>query len=197
MRDDVSSTPVHVVDDVGHAARALQLWHTDPDFLDKQGRPIDLRFDFEGASFTELVRRVGGDVPAGAVRAELIAAGGISELSNGTYRVAKRFYVPSGLNEDLVVGFGYIVAPLLDALRHNVTDAGGPYLQRVAYSDHLPLEHIAGFRALTHKQAEEFLSSVDAWLSANEGKSIDDGQKAGRVGVGVFYFQTDADPEES
>jgi hypothetical protein len=196
LRDDAASAPIGLVDDIGQAARALQIWHTDPDFLDKHGQPLDLFFEADGVSFTELVRRVGGDVPAGAVRAELLAAGGVSDLSNGAYRVGKRFFVPAGLNEDLVVGFGYIVAPLLESLRHNVMDSSAPYLQRVAYTDHLPVDRVASFRDLTHEKAEEFLSSVDSWISANEAKEIDVGQRAGRIGIGVFYFQTDVLPEE-
>ncbi|MDH4312345.1 MAG: DUF6502 family protein, partial [Gammaproteobacteria bacterium] len=67
---------------IGIPARALQLWHSDRIFLSESGLPIDLPFDDGEQSFSGLVKRVGGDVPAGAVRAELLSAGGMVELPN-------------------------------------------------------------------------------------------------------------------
>src|SRR4030095_6312016 len=66
-------------------ARVLQLWHSE--YVADNGDPLDLEFDGNPRSFTDLVRRVGGDVPAGAVRAELLSAGGMIELPNGKLRV--------------------------------------------------------------------------------------------------------------
>jgi hypothetical protein len=189
LREELTLAPDDLVEQVGRAARALEVWHSDPDFLTKEGRPKDLSFDAGDSSFVELVRRVGGDVPAGAVRAELVAAAGITELSNGMYRVEKRYYIPAALNEDLVVGFAFIVAPLLDALRHNIEKPSDAFLQRVAYSDHLPQELTRAFRTMTHEQAEQFLETVNAWLSANEAESGTSSKMAGRVGVGVYYFE--------
>ena len=69
----------------------------EPTFVDKSGLPIDLPFDGGEQTFSGLVKLVGGDVPAGAVRAELLAAGGIVELPNGKFRAQKRFFVPDSL----------------------------------------------------------------------------------------------------
>jgi len=175
---------------IGRPARALQLWHSDPEFLDENGAPIDLPFDDGSPTFSNLVKLVGGDVPPGAVRAELLAAGGMIELSNGKFRAQKRFFVPATLDEDLIVGFAFIVAPLLEALQHNLENSSGPFIQRVAYSDHLPNSDLSAFREVSHAQAENLMNSIDEWLTEREdrSKAAEDGTK--RVGVGVFYFES-------
>lgn len=174
---------------IGRPARALQLWHSETAFLDESGSPIDLPFDGGDQTFSGLVKLVGGDVPAGAVRAELLAAGGMVELPNGKFRVQKRFFVPSALDEDLIVGFSFIVAPLLETLSHNLEDPSAAVIQRVAYSDHLPQAALAEFRDVSHAQAEGLMNSVDEWISAREDLSDATGDLTRRVGVGVFYFE--------
>jgi hypothetical protein len=141
------------------------------------------------------MKLVGGDVPAGAVRAELLAAGGMVELPNGKFRVQKRFFVPSALDEDLIVGFSFIVAPLLETLSHNLDDPSAAFIQRVAYSDHLPQGALEEFRNVSHMQAEGLMNSIDEWISAREGTSIVSGDPPKRVGVGVFYFEGDKTSE--
>lgn len=173
-------------------ARVLQLWHSELGFIDNGNSPLDLAFDEGSMSFSELVKRVGGDVPAGAVRAELIAAGAVVELPNGKLRALKRFFVPAALDEDLVIGFAFVVAPVLETLSHNISNPSTAYIQRVAYSDHLSDEALSDFRKIGHERAEDLITSVDRWLSLNEssdGTAEDSGRRAG---VGVFYFDSRA-----
>jgi hypothetical protein len=180
---------------IGRPARALQLWHSEPAFLDENGTPIDLPFDDGNPTFSGLVRLVGGDVPAGAVRAELVAAGGMVELPNGKFRVQKRFFVPSALDEDLIVGFSFIVAPLLETLSHNLEDPSTAVIQRVAYSDHLPKEAVDQFRDVSHMQAEGLMNTIDKWISEREDLSGTAEDLSKRVGVGVFYYESGKTPK--
>ena len=175
-------------------ARVLQLWHSDPAFLDGGGSPLDLAFDEEKPSFSELAKRVGGDVPAGAVRAELVAAGAIVELPNGRLRVLKRFFVPAALDEDLVIGFAFVVAPVLETLSHNISNPESALIQRTAYSDHLSEEALSNFRKIGHEQAEGLITSIDEWLSLNESKDASAEDSSKRAGVGVFYFESRPTP---
>jgi hypothetical protein len=183
----VSATTDHIV----RPARVLQLWHSDSRFLEANGNPVDLPFDQESPSFSDLARLVGGDIPAGALRAELLAAGGIQELPNGKLRVEKRFFIPSALDEDLIVGFAMIVAPMLETLKHNLTNPDDAFIQRVAYSDHLPASEVAALKQLSYTRSAELIQSIDEWISLRE---IDVQSKLAsgrRVGVGVFYFDND------
>jgi hypothetical protein len=175
---------------IGRPARALQLWHSEPDFLDENGGPLDLSFDDDEPSFATLVRRVGGDVPAGAVRAELLAASGMAELPNGRFRAQQRFYIPSAFGEDLVVGLAFIVSPMLQTLSHNLKSPAGAFIQRVAYSDHLLETDFPLFREFGHAKAAEFMQRIDQWLAQHEDKAATTTENIDRrVGVGVFYFE--------
>jgi len=173
----------------GRPARVLQLWYSHP-LYQVDGRPIDLHFDQGDVSFASLVRLVGGDVPAGAVRAELISAGGMIELPDGRLRVCKRHFVPVDLGEDLVVGFAFIVAPLLETLEHNSTDPAAAYIQRVAYSDDLPESEHPAFKQIAHQRAETLVQTVDEWIAEHEADPLSTKAKSKRLGLGVFYFET-------
>ena len=174
----------------GRPARVLQLWYSHPLFQ-VDGRPIDLHFDEGDVNFTSLVRLVGGDVPAGAVRAELLSAGGMIELDDGLLRVCKRHFVPVELGEDLIVGFAFILAPLLETLEHNSSKPATAYIQRVAYSDNLPASEQGIFREIAHQRAEALVHHVDEWITAHEENPLTPTNGNKRLGVGVFYFETD------
>jgi hypothetical protein len=176
----------------GRPARVLQLWHSHPLFQGKDDKPIDLPFDEGEQNFTTLVKLVGGDIPVGAVKAELLSAGGMMELPDGKLRVCRRHFVPVDFGEDLVVGFAFIVAPLLETLEHNAADPASAFIQRVAYSDNLPRpEHVA-FKALAHQRAEHFVQGVDEWLTAHEENPMESDSSGKRLGVGVYYFESPA-----
>ena len=94
-----------------------------------------------------------------------------------------------GSDEDLIVGFEFIVAPVLESLNHNLDDPSSAFIQRVAYSDHLPQGALAEFRNFSHMEAEGLMNSIDEWMSAREDPIGVSGGQSKRVGVGVFYFE--------
>jgi hypothetical protein len=173
-----------------HAARTLQFWYSDARFVDAAGRPKDLSFSGDDESFTALVRAVGGDVPPGAVRAELLAAGSIVETATGSLKAVRRYFVPGNIDEDLVVGLAQIVHPVIEGLARN-TGAGksDPFLQRLSYSDRLFPAAVPLFRQIARERSANFVQSIDDWLSSNETNSECAASPPLRVGVGVFYFE--------
>jgi hypothetical protein len=174
----------------GHAARVLQLWHSDPRFIDERGEPLALPFGVLDASFGNIVRAAGGDVPAGAVRAELIEAGAVVETEDGCLRPVMRYFVPANVGEDLLVGFTHILLPVLDGLSNNTdTMKERSVVQRLAYSDRLLPAAVPLFRELSQKRAEAFLNGMDDWLAASEVTSEVETPQALRVGIGVFYCE--------
>lgn len=173
-----------------HAARVLQLWHVDPAFVDHEGNPKVLPVSGDSETFSALVRAAGGDVPPGAVRAELLAAHAINEMPDGRLAPVRRYFVPSDVGEDLVVGLTHILAPVLEVLAHNTGSVKHePFVQRLAYSDRLIPAAVPLFRHLAQARATDFLQSIDDWLSSNEESTPRPGAKGLRVGVGVFYYE--------
>ena len=172
------------------AARILQLWHSDPRFIGNDGRPRDLLIEGSAESFVGLVRSAGGDVPPGAVKAELIAAGALSEIGDGHVRVLKRDYVPEDIGEELIVGLTLVVYPAIAGLAHNVEQHGQhTFMQRVAFSDRLIPAAAPLFRQVARKRSTDFVQSVDDWLSSNEVRSEGPAGAGDYVAVGVFYYE--------
>lgn len=174
----------------GHAARVLQIWYSDRSFLNAHKSPIDLPFAGDVHSFVNLVRLAGGDVPPGAVKAELLAAGAIIETDQGLLRAQKRHFIPGDVGEELVVGLDQIVRPVIDALARNTGPLRGqPFFQRIAYSENLTPAAMQLFRQTADRRCEEFVQSVDDWFSENECSPGNRQAGTPRVGVGAFYFE--------
>ena len=152
-----------------HAARVLQLWHSDPRFVQWDGAPEVLRFSDGDRSFSALVKAAGGDVPPGAVRAELLAASAVIELDDGSLKVLKRHFVPADLGEELLVGFTHMVIPVLEGLARNTSGvAKEPSVQRLAYSRRLMPSALPLFRHIARERCGDFVQSVDDWLVSHE-----------------------------
>lgn len=181
----------------GHAARILQIWHSDLRFLSPDGMPRELPYAGDDASFITLARLVGGDIPAGAVRAELMSAGAVTETVDGLLKPIKRHFVPGNVDEDLVVGLNHIVYPVVEGLARNTGPLKeDPFVQRLAYSDRLLPAAVPLFRQLARDKSVAFLASVDDWLSAHEVQPDMEFKETTRVGIGVFFFEG-APPEDS
>lgn len=172
-----------------HAERVLQLWHADSRFVDKRGAPRELAIADGDVNFSDLVKAAGGDLPAGAVKAELLAAGAVAELEDGSLRPIKRHFVPADVGEELLVGFTHMIIPVLEGVARNTDErCNTPFIQRLVYSDRLSPDAAPLFRRVAREQVTGFVQSVDDWLSANEVPDAEVRQMC-RYGIGVFYFE--------
>ena len=182
------------VDHSGPPARVLHFWHSDPVYLNEDGSPMPLEFEGTGPSFSSLVRAVAGDVPPGAVRAELRKAAAILETDAGQIVAAKRYYIPVNVDEKVITVLSSMMFPLAAGLDHNTDPerkAGG-FIQRVAFSERLDSQLVPDFRTWSRAEAIRFIESVDDWIAKHESaKEIEvrDDSRSGTVSVGVFYYE--------
>jgi hypothetical protein len=182
-------------DHSGPPARVLHAWHSDSRFVDHGGLPMALRFDGDGANFALLVRAVAGDVPPGAVRAELKRASAIAETSDGRLVPTKRYYVPGNVDEKAITVMSGMLFPLAAGIDHNSKPGRtvDGFIQRFAYSGSLPRNTVPAFREWSRKEAIAFIESMDDWLAKNESPSTSPRHGEGGVpeiaGVGVFYYE--------
>jgi hypothetical protein len=187
------------VDHSGPPAKVLHAWHADPRFIQPSGEPRDLSFEDGDANFVELVRAVAGDVPPGAVRAELKRAGAIEDLENGLIRPVKRYFVPGDFDEKAITIISGILFPMMGSVDHNSNpnrNSAG-FIQRFAYSSKLPAKDRLAFRVWSRTEATKFIESIDDWIASHEGdlatdigptRESDTGD-VDMVGVGVFYYE--------
>lgn len=181
------------VDHSGPPARVLHFWHSDPRFLQPDGSPRVLDFEGSHPSFSSLVRAVAGDVPPGAVRAELRKAGAIVDADSGQIAVTKRYYIPVNVDEKVITVLSSMMFPLAAGLDHNSNPERkvDGFIQRVAFSERIDAKFVPVFRAWSRAEAVRFLESIDDWLAAHEtepesGGIIDVGNV---VSIGVFYYE--------
>jgi hypothetical protein len=180
-------------DHSGPPARVLHAWHVDSRFLDDQGQPRNLQFQDDEQGFSALVRAVAGDVPAGAVRAELKRAGAIGDMEDGSLQVIKRYYVPGDVGEKAITVISGMLFPLAAGVAHNADPvrASEGFIQRFAFSDSLDPQARLEFRRWSRRQATEFIESMDDWLAQHEGAVRPDQRTVGSLtaGIGVFYYE--------
>ncbi len=187
-----SSRPSRI-DQYGPPARVLHAWHADPQFLESDGTPRALDFEGTEPSFVSLVRTAGGDVPPGAVRAELRRAGAIAETEGGRLTVTKRFYVPGNVDEKAITALSSMLFPFAAGLDHNSnpdrrTDG---FIQRIAYTEKLDYRLVPTFRTWSRGEAIRFVESIDDWLARHESEPESERPKGAPriVGMGVFYYE--------
>jgi len=187
-----SSRSAAWVDGSAVPAQLLHLWYTDPKYVDAAGAPLQLPMLGPSPSFAELVRSVSGDVPLGAVRAELKQAGAIEEMSDGTVQVLKQYYVPGNFDEKALTAIVGSLFTLAATTEHNANPARVTpgYLQRFAYSHSLQDEAVDQFRRWSRIQATDFIESMDRWLGANEPAESTKAERSSNqiVGVGVYFY---------
>jgi Family of unknown function (DUF6502) len=191
---EVNRISVERSDHAGPPARVLHAWHFDPRFLSEEGGPLDLYFDGPSPNFADVVRAEAGDVPPGAVRAELLRAAAMIELENGMLRPLKRYFVPGDFDEKAITVMSGMLYPFLSGLDHNSNPlrSSPGFIQRIAYATLLP-EDRERFRGWSREQATKFIESVDDWLMSRQ-ISLDDDVVEPISGVGVFFYEgTEAD----
>lgn len=179
-------------DSSGPLARVLHAWHVDRRFVCDDGAPRDLEFQDVEHGFDALVRSVAGDVPPGAVRAELKLAGAVADLEDGRLRVIKRHYVPGNVDDKAITVMSKLVFPLVAGIVHNSDPArtSDGFIQRFAFSDSLDPSVIPQFRKWSRSEATKFLETTDDWLAAHETAPADNPKpRPVTAGIGVFYYE--------
>jgi hypothetical protein len=182
---------------INRAARVLNGWAQDPDFLDGRGAPASLPFEAErSVSFSDLVRRHGADVTARAVMDELLRVGSIRRLKDGRLRPLDRVYLPRTDASEKLAILGTDVADLIAAIDHNITQPEQePFYQRKVAYDNLPAEYLPKLRGLVRRNAQKLLERLDAEMARHDRDVTPDPSSPGgkRAMVGIYYFEDDRD----
>ena len=175
--------------------QVLHRWHTENEFLTKNGLPKPLAFDGERISFATLVKQYGGDIPPGAMRTELKRIRAIEEQEDGKLVAKKRSVIGTENHERLVSGLAHVLYPAALTMAHNTRSdlKDETWVHLSASTSSVRKNDLARVRRVSSDRASEFIESVDDFLAAYETlydsePSADDGRA---VGIGVFYFEED------
>jgi hypothetical protein len=171
----------------------LHRWFTEHEFLDSDGKPRELDFDGEQGSFSDLVRKYGGDIPPGAMRTELKRIEAIQDNDDGKLRVLKRNVSGREINQRLADGLEFVVYPALLALANNTSreTTEETWVMRTAATSRVRDSDVPRLRRISSDRLAEFVESIDDLFAAYETLHDDDPSESSEkaVGVGVYYFE--------
>ena len=195
IRDKTETGKTTALEKLTPMGQVLHRWHTEREFVAKDGEPAVLRFSGEGTTFSQLVKKYGGDIPPGAMRTELKRIEAVEELEDGSLRAVKRGVVGLKGHDRLISGLAHVVYPSAMALAHNIAveDDADLWAHRSASTQFVRNSDLQRIRRVSSDRANAFIESVDDFLAAYETLyDVDTATDAGTaVGIGVFYFEED------
>jgi len=179
----VKSTPITEI---------LHRWHAEDEFLDDRGRPASLSFSGDSGSFSSLVKKYGGDVPAGAMRAELNRVGAIDEDAGGNLSVKRRSFWPTDQTEKLESALVHHVYPLMSSVAYNTDpeNESDVMAQFAIYSLDIESQDRPRLRRMCSDRLTDMAESFDDLFIAYESNGIEPtaATKAPMM-VGLYYFE--------
>lgn len=176
----------------------LTRWHSESLFLDAESRPLALKYSNGENSFSELVRRFGGDVPAGAMRTELKRMNLIEEHEDGSLSVKTRALQPPDSTDNLLTSLAHCAYPLLSTIALNTESSkkpGAGHPQFATYSLSIGEADRSRVRRISRDRLSEAAVAFDDLFAAYESPSEDDESHTDYpvVMVGLYYFE-ETDP---
>ena len=169
----------------------LQAWCTNLDYLDDNGQPRSIAYSGGPTSFELLVQASAGDVPAGALKVELLRVGAIRESADGVLHLVKREIVPDDLDERLFASLAFSLKALATTIAFNTNPHRGapPRIERFVQSGRLSNSSRQQLQRVVRTRIVNFTEEIDDLFSG--GELVGD-QEGHRIGVGI-YFHDDAD----
>lgn len=193
LRDKIAEGGDRITVKTTSLSDVLHHWYAQDEFTSADGAPIALPYSGENGSFSSLVRRFGGDIPAGAMRTEMKRVGAVEEGEDGLLTIIERTFRPSEDHDTLVTTLIHAAYPVLSNIVHNTDPerTGDSWVNRVAFTRNLRPSEYGRFRRIAKDRMVEFVESIDdvfmAFESINSHEDIESDSKA--VAIGVFYFE--------
>ena len=193
LRDKIESGDSRISVKTTPLADVLHHWHAQEEFTDSSGRPVVLPFSGAERSFSSLVKKFGGDIPAGAMRTELARVGAIVESANGELEVVDRVVVPKSDHDGLIAVLVHGAYALLSNIENNSDpkNANDQMANRFAYTQAVTSDRTSQIRRIAKDRIAEFAQSIDDIFIAYEALHEQSGRtdEKAPVAVGVFYFE--------
>ena len=170
LRDKIESGDSRISVKTTPLADVLHHWHAQDEFTDESGRPIALPFSGDGKSFASLVKKFGGDIPAGAMRTELSRVGAIYENSEGELEVIDRVITPDSDHDGLIAALVHGAYALLANIAHNSDpEVDDDHMaNRFAYTQIVTTNQTSQIRRIAKDRIVEFAQSIDDIFIAYE-----------------------------
>lgn len=170
------------------ASRVLSAWHQEPTYRDADGEPRLLKENGEIPSFASLFKAHGGDTSMQGMLKELLNTDAVERTCDGQLRAKSRFYRPAVMDPQNLRWAMELISDLSETMENNVFlgKNGEPRFGRNADNDRMPASAIPQFREFLDERGQAFLEDIDDWLTDHALDEKAQGEKAVRIGVGLF-----------
>jgi hypothetical protein len=177
---------------LNRVTRILSGWHTDPQFTGPYGLPLDVPFDSpDNRSFSELVRRYTGNMPARAMLDELLRIGLVKESDNGRLKVLTRAYLPKADEPESLDRLGNVVRNFVETQDFNRAEANPEnrlFERQVVADAGIRATDLPRFQAHVRERGQFLLEELDDWLSKLEPIDNADSATVVNTGVGIYHY---------
>jgi Family of unknown function (DUF6502) len=184
------------------ATHIIGRWMAGPPYADADGTPRRIPYEStrpKAASFAQLVRAVGVDVPVRSVLDELLRVGVVELLPSGDVRLLREAHIPAADIEGKLTLLGSDPAELFATIMHNIEHPDAPRMQRKVVYDNIGANALAELQAAARSIGEDFIRRANALLAAydRDRTPAAPGGKRSRVVLGTYYFEEEAEPAEA
>ena len=197
LRDKIESGDSRISVKTTPLADVLHHWHGQEEFTDAAGRPLPLPFSGEGITFAGLVKKYGGDIPAGAMRTELKRVGAVEEGDDGRLHVTRRSIHPADEHDKLLMLLVHGAYTMLTNISHNTdpSTTSDSWASKIAFTTTSGKEHSVQLRRIAKDRISEFAEAFDdlfiAYEALHDTRQPADENNA--IAVGMYYFE-ETDP---
>ena len=168
-------------------------WHAEDEYLDSSGHPLRLPFAGQGATFSGLVRKYGGDIPPGAMRTELKRVGAVEEDKQGNLKVISRSIHPKLHHDKLITAVLHGIYPLITNVAYNVNPdrKDEAWMQKSVHTQSIRSADIPRLRRISFDRLTGIVETIDDLFMAYETLHDHDESPDNKntVIIGVFYFE--------
>ena len=184
---------------MNYATSLISRWLTDPQTVDRAGRPRPLPYQAErGPSFMKLARKVTADLAPRVLLDEVLRSGA-AEMRPGNLVVLKSdAYVPKREPAEKLQILGEDPPELIETILRNIfSESPELLLQRKVYYDNLGSNAAKQVRAEMRREGERFLRRVNRLLAKHDRDRNVKAAGGDRyyAGMGVYFFETRPEQE--
>jgi hypothetical protein len=186
---------------MNYATSVISRWLTDPQTVDRSGRPRPLPYQTErGPSFMKLARKVTADLAPRVLLDELERSGAVELRAGNVVVLRGDAYVPKRDPSEKLQILAEDPPELIETILRNIFEEGAELLlQRKVYYDNLGGDAAAQIRATMRREGERFLRRVNRLLAKHDRDRNPKAAGGDRhyAGIGVYFFESPPQPKPS
>lgn len=182
-------------------ARVLYGWHNDRDYVGPYGFPIDLPFESENLSFTELTARHAPSLSPQVVLQELKRVKAVTEVGANIWKPLVQEHIEPTLSPENTGRMASLVESLLATLENNTRskrDGTDLFERTVTVDSPLTETQLLSLQAYLKVYGAQFLQRVDTFAAVDlHEKMIPKGDEVADIHAGLACFlYVEAEPDD-